>query len=303
MNLNQLRFVQAVARQQSFSRAAEQCHVTQPTLSNGVAQLEDELGARLFDRTTRSVKLTPFGKHLLPSINRTLADVEEIRALAKGWRNPEHRLVRFGVSPVVDMRLLLEVLAPFRERFPDVELFFKECVVDDLDARLSVGEIDLMLFPRREPGPGQGSSVLYAEPLLYLPREGGPLAGSDQAIRMAEAAQERLILTMDGCGLRPVTLGLFADGGHAIQEYPGQAISYRAVEEWASLGIGGGILPRSKISAGSTLARPLLTDDGEPVSVTLQLVWQSAITGGAHLDALIDYLQTRGRQLALEIAA
>ena len=88
------------------------------------------------------MKLTPFGQHLLSSIERALADVEEIGALANSWRHPAHRLVRFGVSPVVDMRLLLEVLAPFRERFPDVELFFKECMSDDLDARLSAGQID-----------------------------------------------------------------------------------------------------------------------------------------------------------------
>lgn len=64
MNLSQLRFAQAVAELQSFSRAAEHCHVTQPSLSNGIAQLENELGGKLFERTTRSVHLTPFGKHL-----------------------------------------------------------------------------------------------------------------------------------------------------------------------------------------------------------------------------------------------
>ena len=303
MNLNQLRFAQEVARQQSFSRAADQCHVTQPTLSNGIAQLEDELGGKLFERTTRWVKLTPFGKHLLSSIERALADVEEIRTLAKSWRHPKHKLVRFGVSPVVDMRLLLEVLAPFRERFPDVELFFKECIVDDLDTRLSAGQLDLMLFPTRAARPGQGRVELYSEPLLYLPRDGSPLANTDKAIGVAEAAEERLIVTLDGCGLRPVTLRLFEESGQAIQEYPGQAISYQAVEDWAALGIGGGILPRSKISAGNRFARPLLMDSGEPATVTLQLVWQADITDGAHLQALVEYLKTKGRQLAAEIAA
>ncbi len=303
MNLNQLRFAQAVARHQSFSRAARQCHVTQPTLSNGIAQLEDELGGKLFERTTRCVRLTPLGKHLLSSIECALSDVEEIRYQAENWRHPEHKLVRFGVSPLVDMRLLLEVLAPFRERFPDVELFFKECIFDDLDTRLSAGQLDLMLFPSRQAQPGQEWMELYSEPLLYLPRDGGPLAETATAIGIAEAAGERLIVTMDGCGLRPVTLRLFEEGGHALQEYPGQAISYQAVEDWAALGIGGGILPRSKISAANRLARPLLSDSGEPAMVTLQLVWQANITGGAHLEALIEYLRTQGRALAARLAA
>lgn len=303
MNLSQLRFVQAVAEYRSFSRAAEHCHVTQPTLSNGVAQLEEEFGGKLFERTTRSVKLTPFGNHLLPSIERALADVEEIRALADTWRNPEHKLIRIGLSPIVDMRLLLDVLTPYREQHPDVEIFFKECFIDDLDERLGTGQLDLMLLPTREEGLGQQGSELYSEPLLYLPRGNGPLAGTAKAVSIADAAEEGLILTMDGCGLRAVTQQLFEASDYTIKAYPGQATNYHAVEDWASLGIGGGILPRSKISAGSQHARPLLLESGQPAMVTLQLVWQANVTGSVHLDTLIEYLKTQGQTLAAKFAA
>lgn len=234
--------------------------------------MEDEFGGRLFERTTRSVQLTPFGKHLLSSVERTLADIEEIYSLAKAWRQPEHKLVRIGLSPIINMRLFLEVLAPYQERHSDVKFFFKECFIDDLDQRLNTGQLDLMLLPTREERLGQQRIELYSEPLLYLPRDGGPLAGIDKAISLTEAAEEGLILTMDGYGLRPVMKQLFETGGHKIKEYPGQATSYNAVEEWASLGIGGGILPRSKISAGYQQARPLLLDSGEPAMVSLQLI-------------------------------
>ena len=75
-------------------------------------------------------------------------------------------------------------------------------------------------------------------------------------------------------------------------------MSYKTLEDWVSLGIGGGILPRSKISTDNRLARPLLLDSGEPAMVTLQLIWQANLTGGAHLEALIEYLSTQGRKLA-----
>ena len=169
------------------TRFFDHCHVTQPTLSNGIAHLEDDLGAKLFYRTTRSVQLTSFGKHLLSSIERALADVDEIRALATSWRHPEHKLVRIGLSPVIDMRLLLNVLAPFRDGHPDVKFFFKECFIDDLDQRLSSDLIDLMLLPCREERLGQQRIEFYAEPLLYLPRDGSSLASSDKAIRISEA--------------------------------------------------------------------------------------------------------------------
>jgi LysR family hydrogen peroxide-inducible transcriptional activator len=303
MNLSQLRFARAVAEHRSFSRAAQSCHVTQPTLSNGIAQLEDELEGKLFERTTRSVSLTPLGKHLLSSIERALSDVEEIRSLAKAWRYPDHKLIRLGLSPVVDMRLLLDVLTPFRERNPDVEFFFKECFVDDLDQRLGAGQIDLMLLPSREAKQGQQRMELYSEPLVYVPRDGGPLDGTDRAIYLREAAADNLILTTDGCGLRRITQSLFANDGHTIQEYPGQAISYQAVQDWASLGIGGCILPQSKVTSGHLSARPLLTDAGEPATVALHVLWQTNSIGAAHLGALIEHLKTKGHQLAKGIAA
>src|SRR5215831_19378387 len=72
MNLSQLEFAAAVGEKKSFTAAARACHVTQPTLSNGIAQLEEELGGRLFVRTTRSVALTPLGNHLVPYIKEVL---------------------------------------------------------------------------------------------------------------------------------------------------------------------------------------------------------------------------------------
>ena len=73
MNLSQLRYVKAVAETGSFTLAAERCYVTQPTLSNGIAQLEQEFEERLFARTTRAVTLTPFGERMLPFIDKVLA--------------------------------------------------------------------------------------------------------------------------------------------------------------------------------------------------------------------------------------
>ena len=70
MNLIQLRFVTALASKRSFTAAASGCSVTQPTLSNGLGQLEDDLGAPLFVRTTRKVELTPFGKNFCPILQR-----------------------------------------------------------------------------------------------------------------------------------------------------------------------------------------------------------------------------------------
>ena len=82
-------------------RAAETCAVTQPTLSNSVAQLEDELGKRLFYRTTRVVSLTGFGHHILPSVVDVLNAQAALVATARAFADPSRPLIRLGVSPLV----------------------------------------------------------------------------------------------------------------------------------------------------------------------------------------------------------
>ena len=123
MNLGQLRFAKAAAEERSFSKAAEKCNVTQPTLSNRIALLEEEVGGRLFARTTRRVDLTPFGAQLLPLIEAVLQAQAELEAGVKAYYNPEHKIVRIGLSPLIDARLLAQVLEPYTAAHRGVEIF------------------------------------------------------------------------------------------------------------------------------------------------------------------------------------
>jgi len=98
MNLQQLRYARALAECGSFVQAAEQCAVTQPTLSNGIAQLESDLGQQLFARTTRTVRLTQAGEHLLPDITDILNAQAALMARARALSHPERRLIRIGMA-------------------------------------------------------------------------------------------------------------------------------------------------------------------------------------------------------------
>ena len=100
MNLSQLRYVKAVAETGSFTLAAERCYVTQPTLSNGIAQLEQEWEERLFTRTTRSVSLTPFGHHILPFIDKMLDAQVELLHETRNFVRPR-KVIRIGTSPLI----------------------------------------------------------------------------------------------------------------------------------------------------------------------------------------------------------
>ena len=118
MEMHQLRYVVAVARARNFSRAAEQCHVSQPSLSQQIQKLEEELGERLFDRMKREAKLTPHGEAFLPRALKILEEVD----VAKREASDAHRLLRgrviVGVLPTIAPYLLPAVLVDFAKEFP-----------------------------------------------------------------------------------------------------------------------------------------------------------------------------------------
>src|SRR5262245_22484646 len=118
MNLAQLKFVRAVASRGSFTAAAAECCVTQPTLSNGIAQLEHELGSPLFARTTRKVELTPFGAHIMPYIDQVLGGLRALESQTKAYLKPSLQFIRIGASPLLNSSLLM--LEPFRTKHPEV---------------------------------------------------------------------------------------------------------------------------------------------------------------------------------------
>src|SRR5580692_682594 len=109
MEMHQLRYVVAVARTRNFSRAAEQCHVSQPSLSQQIKKLEDELGERLFDRTKREAKLTPHGETFLLRAVRILEEVDGAKRLLRGS-------VTVGVLPTIAPYLLPDARAAFTEK-------------------------------------------------------------------------------------------------------------------------------------------------------------------------------------------
>ncbi len=295
MNLNQLRFARTVAHTLSFTQAAERCYVTQPTLSNGVAQLEEELGGRMFDRTTRAVTLTPFGQHMLPMIASVLDSYRSLEKEAEAYWNPSRKLLRIGLSPLIDMRLLTIVLEPFQRNQTDVEVFFKECYLDDLDQRLHAGQIDIALRPHlasRLPPIGQEQCHFYQAPLYYLSsspppdvsRIGGPVS-------IETILHETYVLTPDVCGLATATRDLFSAYGGQLKTYPGQALSYQVMQDWADLGIGAAILPLSKLSAENRPKAQPIMSCGTQAVVNHDTIWQANLDHPPHVKALHEHFR------------
>ena len=122
MELHQLRYLVAVARTTNFSRAAEHCHVSQPSLSQQIQKLEDELGERLFDRLPRHAKLTAAGEAFLPRAQRILTEIETARREVRDARGLLRGQVTVGVLPTIAPYFLPRAIAAFSAAFPGVEV-------------------------------------------------------------------------------------------------------------------------------------------------------------------------------------
>jgi DNA-binding transcriptional LysR family regulator len=286
ISLPLLRYVSATARLGSFTAAARECGVAQPTVSSATSELEEALGARLFERTTRKVSLTPAGTKLLPLVDAVLATVKELEREADALRAPARKLLRIGLSPLLGAKRLHLLFEPFRTRNSDVELIYKECSCNDMEARLDAGTVDVVCGVRLARARNRGRRVLYREVLRWITPSGAQRRTAGTSLRDI-AATAPLVFTVDSCGLAQATRELFDQARITIREYAGHAMTYAALEEWADLGIGGAILPASHVQRGPSA--PVLRDN-RPVELTYEAVWRKDLLVAQHAKDFVRYL-------------
>jgi LysR family hydrogen peroxide-inducible transcriptional activator len=206
MEMQQLRYVVAVARTGNFSRAAEQCHVSQPSLSQQVLKLEEELGERLFDRMKRVAKPTPHGEVFLRRAVHILHEVDAAKREAADARDLLRGTVIVGVLPTIAPYLLPDVMAQFTEKFPGVEIVVQEDTTAQM-LKLAHGyEIDFALASRPINNALLEIKDLGTEELLLALPPGHPLTRK-RTVAPTDLAGERLIVMKEGHCLGDQVLG------------------------------------------------------------------------------------------------
>jgi DNA-binding transcriptional LysR family regulator len=281
-----LRYLAAVAAHGSFSAAARAEAVSQPTISNAVAAVEDACGARIFERSTRRLALTPAGEQLLPAVRGVLDALAELERTTRALHSPSRKLLRVGFSSLVGVQRLARVLSPFVAGEPAIELVYKECTVGDLEQRLDAGALDVVCGVGIGRAPSRARQRLYTDELRWIAPNAAP--GPEQ-VGLRDVARERLVLTVGSCGLAGATRALFAAARIPIVEYAGQALTYAALEEWAELGIGGALVPATHIRRAPSAA---LVVDGQPARLEYEAVWRKDLLVADHTKAFARYLRT-----------
>lgn len=207
VTLRQLRYLVAVADTLHFGRAAAACHVSQPSLSTQIQQLEEALGASLIERTHRRVLLTPAGKDAAARARRILGELNDLAAAARAAAAPLGGELRLGAIPTLAPYYLPHVLPGLRQAHPDLRLFLREDLTGRLLDSLRAGQLDALLLALPTEEPGLEASALFDEPFLVAVPDGHPLAAA-ATVTEADLADERLLLLEDGHCLRDQALAV-----------------------------------------------------------------------------------------------
>jgi LysR family transcriptional regulator, benzoate and cis,cis-muconate-responsive activator of ben and cat genes len=193
VELRHLRYFVAVAEELNFSRAAERLHMAQPPVSVAIRQLEQEVGADLFVRTTREVTLTDAGRALLDGARRTLGEVERAVATARRAAAGELGSLRVGFSWSARFETLPALGHALRTRHPDLELLTEEMWNVRVPEALRSGAIDVAVALCPEIADGLSYETIRTEPAVALLSEGHPLAGRPQ-IALSALARDSFLL-------------------------------------------------------------------------------------------------------------
>jgi DNA-binding transcriptional LysR family regulator len=230
--------------------------------SHGIAALERRLGGALFDRTTTGVPPTALANRVLPLLRVTLGSLDSLLLESRAATRADTEPLRRGISPVIHSGLVARAFQAAR-REPSASLVLREKDLADLLDQLLARRLALSLVPVVPGSTGCERREIDDEPLRHLPDDIEQRSG--EPIELGELSDRALVMVGGSCGLTAVPRRLFAAAGARPRPYQGQAESYRSVEDWANLGLGDGLLPRSRFQP-ETVTRPV-HHDGRPVTI------------------------------------
>lgn len=289
VTLKQFRYFEALARHGHFGRAAEASSITQPALSMQIKDLEDALGAQLFERGARQIRLTPFGEELATRVRDILRAVDDIGDLA---RAADERLVgrlRIGVIPTIAPYLLPRVIQSLSTEHPGLDIYIRETVTPRLIQELTEGRLDTAIVALPVSEPSLTEVALFSEDFVLIRPEvdkGAPIPSKEGLRAM------RLLLLEEGHCFRDQALSFCDMGGSQPREMlDGSALS--TLVQMVSAGIGVTLLPEMALPVETRSASVSVHRFPSPQpSRTIGMIWRRSTPLDAQLSQVAEIVRT-----------
>lgn len=288
MTLTELRYIVTLAQEQHFGRAAESCHVSQPTLSIAVKKLEDELGVALFERAKSRVHPTAIGLQILDRARRILEQAADIRDLANSGSDQLTGALCVGVLPTVGPYLLPQFIPLLQRLAPQMPLYVEEDMTAPLAKKLRQGELDALIVTAPFRDVDVVTQALFEEPFVLLMPSGHPLAGKAE-LDAGDLTGRDVLLPGEGHCFRDQILAAFpALRQTAARPGVTRTGSLETLRHMTASGLGVAILPlgaaQMPLYATSLLTmRPFLSP---APSRQLLLAWRASFPRHKAIDVL-----------------
>ncbi|MDX1379855.1 MAG: LysR substrate-binding domain-containing protein [Xanthomonadales bacterium] len=276
MNLRALQYFVKLADLRHFSKAADACFVSQPTLSTQIKKLEEELGIQLVERSPKMIMLTPVGEEIANRARLVLRDIEQIRTVARRSSNPAEGVLRLGLFPTLAPYFLPHVVPEVRRRYPLLRLQLAEEKTEDTVRMLQQGQLDAALLALPVNDEGMEVEVLFEEPfVLALPAD-HPLAAHAE-VTLSDLEGAELLLLEEGHCLRDHALEVcaLADAHERVDFH---ATSMETLRQMVAADVGITLMPLLSVkppiaATDNVVVRPFA--DPAPTR-TIALVWRSS---------------------------
>jgi DNA-binding transcriptional LysR family regulator len=255
MEMHQIRYFLAVAKELNFTRAAERCNVAQPSLTRAIKLLEEELGGPLFHRERSNTHLSELGNMVLPYLTQVYEQTQTVKQQAIDFTRLKRTALKLGVMCTVSPTHLVDLLRSVQSRYEGIELQLFDASAPDLEERLISGDLEVGIYcvPGREQDERLHYLPLFREQYMIVVHPGHPLA-SHNAIRVKDLNGERYLNRVN-CELNGYPI--FSEGGAACE------MVYRSDrDDWIlamiAAGLGFGFMPEYCVNHGGVVARPLV---------------------------------------------
>ena len=271
MTLTELKYIVAVAREKHFGKAAEACHVSQPTLSLAIKKLEEELDLKLFERSATEVTVTPLGSEVVLQAQSVLEQASHIKEIAKRGKDPLAGALKLGVIYTIGPYLLPDLVKNVIAKTPQMPLMLQENFTVKLLELLRTGELDCAILAEPFPDTNLAVAPLYDEPFLAAMPASHPFAKQD-AVTVEQLKAETMLLLGTGHCFRDHVLEVCPEfarfssesSPHATSSSMGirksfEGSSLETIKHMVAAGMGVTLVPRLSVPSSALVGNSLKT--------------------------------------------
>lgn len=288
--IRQLRAFLAVHQLRKLSAAAEKLFVTQSAVSMLIRQLEEGLGARLFDRTTRSLQPTAAAQEMLATAERILRDVDSLSAGFRELSELQRGRVCLAITPTLASFLMPDAIRRFNSAHPQVRVVVDDCAPDQFVSRIIGEHVDFGIGTPERPGAEVETQTLLRDHLSLVCTREHPLAAAKRAVRWADLGGHPLITVRPGYGIRPLIDGTAAGAGVVLNVV--NEVSFLSTAIWMTAsGMGASIMPSAFAKAARDPALVIRPITAPRVSRDISVVTKRGRSLSAASRSFIDALR------------